>query len=187
MLSEPVVKDASEDSDALIADLGGVRGVWQSQSMALFDTHIAPCLICPILLLLCWLQLNLKRNRSITLLLLIVVLPSHLYVFRLMDLLMMRPIVFLQYLARYLSINLDCSVSEILGWLHAHLVYALVQATNACSQGSRTQWWSLGMKDGAAIPFDENFVILLTLWFYVCVMSKLPLFCFIVSCYIIIQ
>ena len=94
MLSEPVVKDASEDSDALIADLGGIGGLWQSQSMALFDTHIAPCLTCPILLLLCWLQLNLKRNGSIALLLLIIALPSHLYVFRLMDLLMIRPIVF---------------------------------------------------------------------------------------------
>ena len=39
MLSEPVVKDASEDSDALIADLG-VRGVWQSQVMALFDIRV---------------------------------------------------------------------------------------------------------------------------------------------------
>ena len=36
MLSEPVVKDASEDRDALIAD-HGVRRVWQSESMALFD------------------------------------------------------------------------------------------------------------------------------------------------------
>ena len=35
-LSDPVVTDASEDSDALIADLS-VRGVWPSQSMALFD------------------------------------------------------------------------------------------------------------------------------------------------------
>ena len=94
VFSEPVVKDASEDSDALIADLGGIGGLWQSKSMALFDTHIAPCLICPILLLLCWLQLNLKRNGSIALLLLIIALPSHLYVFRLMDLLMIRPIVF---------------------------------------------------------------------------------------------
>ena len=39
MLSEPVVRDASEDVDALIADLG-VRGVWQLQSMALFDIHV---------------------------------------------------------------------------------------------------------------------------------------------------
>ena len=36
MLSEPVVKDVSKDSDALIADLG-VRRVWQSQSMVLCD------------------------------------------------------------------------------------------------------------------------------------------------------
>ena len=73
-------------------------------------------------------------------------------------------------MACYLSIKWDCSSSEILGWLHARLAHALVQATNACSQGSRTQWWSLGME-------DANFVVL-------CVMSKLPLFCFIVSCYI---
>ena len=38
VLSEPV-KDASKDNDALIADLG-VRGVWQSQSMALFDIRV---------------------------------------------------------------------------------------------------------------------------------------------------
>ena len=38
-LSDPVVTDASEDSDALIADLS-VRGVWPSQSMALFDFRV---------------------------------------------------------------------------------------------------------------------------------------------------
>ena len=36
VLADPVVKDASEDSNALIADLGD-RGVRQSQSMVLFD------------------------------------------------------------------------------------------------------------------------------------------------------
>ena len=39
VVSEPVVKDASENSDALIADLG-VRGVWQPQTMALFDINV---------------------------------------------------------------------------------------------------------------------------------------------------
>ena len=39
VLAEPVVKDGSEDSDLLIADLG-VWGVLQSQSMALFDIHV---------------------------------------------------------------------------------------------------------------------------------------------------
>ena len=37
--SEPVVRDASVDSDALIADLG-VRGVWEPQAMASFDIRV---------------------------------------------------------------------------------------------------------------------------------------------------
>ena len=56
--------------------------------MALFDIRVVE-------ILMSWLlQLKLKRNRSIVLLLLIVVLPSHLYVFQLMDLLVMRPVAF---------------------------------------------------------------------------------------------
>ena len=39
VLSEPVVKNSLEDSDVLITDLG-VRGVWQSLSMALFVIRI---------------------------------------------------------------------------------------------------------------------------------------------------
>ena len=36
VVSEPVVRDASVDGKALIADLGA-RGVWEPQAMALFD------------------------------------------------------------------------------------------------------------------------------------------------------
>ena len=39
VVSEPVVRDASVDGDALIADLG-VRGVWEPQAMALFDIRV---------------------------------------------------------------------------------------------------------------------------------------------------
>ena len=39
VVSEPVVRDASVDGEALIADLG-VRGVWEPQAMALFDVHV---------------------------------------------------------------------------------------------------------------------------------------------------
>ena len=85
VLSEPVVKDASENSDARIGDLG-IKGVWQSQSMTLCDICVVDTdVISVTLLLLCWLQLKLKRNGSIVLLLLVIVLPSHLYVFWLMD------------------------------------------------------------------------------------------------------
>ena len=39
VVSEPVVRDASENGEALIADLG-IRGVWQPQTMALFDIRL---------------------------------------------------------------------------------------------------------------------------------------------------
>ena len=43
----------------------------------------------------------------------------------------MRPIVFATF-GMFLSIKWDCRFNEILGWLHARLVFALVWATNAC-------------------------------------------------------
>jgi len=38
-ISEPVVRDTSVNSEALIADLGA-RGVWEPQVMALFDIRV---------------------------------------------------------------------------------------------------------------------------------------------------
>ena len=117
MLSEPVVKDASEDIAALITDLG-VRGVWQSQSMVLFgicvvDTDSLSYLSCSPAVL-CWLQLKLKRNESIVLLIVIVVLPSHLYVFLVDGLPGDEANSYLQHLACSLSVKWDYSFSEIL-------------------------------------------------------------------------
>ena len=43
---------------------------------------------------------------------------------------------------------------EVIRWLQARLAFALVQATNVCIRGSRTKWRSLGLEDGAAVPFD---------------------------------
>ena len=39
VVSEPVVRDASVDGEALIADLGA-RGVWEPQAMALFHIRV---------------------------------------------------------------------------------------------------------------------------------------------------
>ena len=39
VVSEPVVRDASVDGEALIADLGA-RGVWEPQAMVLFDIRV---------------------------------------------------------------------------------------------------------------------------------------------------
>ena len=47
---------------------------------------------------------------------------------------------------------------EVIRWLRVRLAFALVRATNVCvrgsTRGSRTKWRSLGLEDGAAVPFD---------------------------------
>ena len=43
---------------------------------------------------------------------------------------------------------------EVIRWLRVRLAFALVWATNVCVRGSRTKWHSLGLEDGAAVPFD---------------------------------
>ena len=54
MLSNPVVKDTSEDSDALIADLvlGEFGSLSQWRCLTFVLLTLTPCVICHILLLL---------------------------------------------------------------------------------------------------------------------------------------
>jgi len=61
---------------------------------------------------------------------------------------------FLKHLVRSLFVTWKHHYGEIIGWLQAHLAFALVRATNVCIRQSRTKWQSLGLEDGAAIPFD---------------------------------
>ena len=61
---------------------------------------------------------------------------------------------FLKYLGRSLSMTWECHYGEVIRWLRARLAFALVRATNVCVRGSRTKWRSLGLEDGAAVPFD---------------------------------
>ena len=83
---------------------------------------------------LCWLQLKLKRNESIVLLIVIVVLPSYLYVFWLMDFLVMRPIVICNiWHVLYLLSGIIVLVRSLIDWLCVHLAFSLVWATNVCT------------------------------------------------------
>jgi len=61
---------------------------------------------------------------------------------------------FLKHLVRSLSVTWEHHYGAIIGWLWAHLAFALVRATNVCFRRSRTKWKSLGLEDRAAIPFD---------------------------------
>ena len=60
----------------------------------------------------------------------------------------------MKHLGRSLSLTWECHNGEVIRWLRAHLAFTLVRATNVCVRGSRTKWRSLGLEDGAAVPFD---------------------------------
>ena len=96
VVSEPVVRDASVDGEALIADLGA-RGVWEPQVMGLFDIRVVDTDARSYLShspVLCWLLLRLRKRGSIVMHVLSVVPPSHHCAFRLMVLLVMRLLAF---------------------------------------------------------------------------------------------
>ena len=51
-----------------------------------------------------------------------------------------------------LSIKWHKSYSEVMGWVHARLSFAILRATNRCIRGSRVKWRSgFGIDDGAGL------------------------------------
>ena len=166
MISEPVFRDASVDTEALIADLSA-RGVWEPQAMALFDICVVeidarsylsqspgPVLAsaeaekkkkyydactehCATFTPLCFLVDGLAGDEAAC---------------------------FLKHPARSSSVNWESYYGEILGWLRARLAFALVQATNVCIRGSRTKWRSLALEDGMAVPFDYSVTFFVALF-----------------------
>ena len=156
VVSEPVVRDVSESCEALIADIG-VRGVWQPQTMALFDIRVidtdarsylshSPAAV------LASAEAEKKRKycdacteRRATFTPLC---------FSVDGLAGVEATCFLKHLANSLSVVWERSYSDVIRWLRARLAFALVRATDVCVRGSRTQWRSLGFEDGAAVSFD---------------------------------
>ena len=60
---------------------------------------------------------------------------------------------FLGHIADQLSIAWGRGYGNVLGWLKAHLGFAVIRATNICSRGSRVTWRSgTGIDDGAGLP-----------------------------------
>ena len=42
----------------------------------------------------------------------------------------------------------------VMGWVRAHLSFAILRAVLLCVHGSRTKWRSLGIVDGASLPIN---------------------------------
>ena len=156
VVSEPVVRDASVDSDALFADLG-VRGVWEPQAMALFDIRVVDTDARSYLshspsAVLASAEAEKKRKycdacteRHATFTLLC---------FSVDGLVGGEAACFLKHIGRSLSSTWERHYGEVIRWMRARLAFALVRATIVCVRGSRTKWRSLGLEDGAAVPFD---------------------------------
>ena len=154
VVSEPVVRDASVDGEALVADLGA-RGVWEPQAMALFDIHVVDTdtksyLSHSPVAVLALAEAEKKRKYCYA-------CTERRATFTLLCFLVDGPVgdeaaCFLKHLNRSLLVTWEQHYGEVIRWLRAHLPFALVRATNVCIQGSRTKWQLLGLEDGAAVP-----------------------------------
>eukprot|EP00923_Selenidium_pygospionis_P002843 GHVN01004364.1.p1 GENE.GHVN01004364.1~~GHVN01004364.1.p1 ORF type:complete len:695 (+),score=78.46 GHVN01004364.1:2-2086(+) len=56
-------------------------------------------------------------------------------------------------ISRRLSVRWSRRYSECVCWVRTRLSFALIRATNQSIRGSRQKWRSLGLDDGAAIPY----------------------------------
>ena len=46
------------------------------------------------------------------------------------------------------------SYSEVLGYVHARMLFAVIRATNLCIRGSRVKWRRrMEIEDGAGLPY----------------------------------
>ena len=142
VVSEPVVRDASVEGEALIVDLGA-RGVWEPQAMVLFaicvvDTDAKSYLSHSSVAVLASAEAEKKRKycdacteRHATFTPLC---------FSVDDLVGDEAACFLKHLGRSVSVTWERHYGEVIRWLQACLAFALVRATNVCIRGSRTKW-----------------------------------------------
>ena len=150
---EPVVSEDGDDG-TLVADLG-VRGVWSSQSEALFDIRVTDTDAqsylghAPESILF---GLRLRKSKSILLLLLmLVVLTLPPLCFSVDGLAGSEAVCFIKRLVTGLSSKWERNYSEVLFWVCTRLTFAILRATRLCVRGTRSKWRCLGLEDGAGI------------------------------------
>ena len=142
VVSEPVVRDASVDGEALIAALDA-RGVWEPQAMALFDIHVIDTDArsylshSPVAVLASALAEKKRKYCDAC--------TEHHATFTPLCFLVDglagdEAACFLKHLGRSLAVTWERHYGEVIRWLRACLAFALVRATNICMRGSRTKW-----------------------------------------------
>ena len=59
--------------------------------------------------------------------------------------------VFLKMIGEGLSTRWDRSYSEVMGWVRARMLFAILRATILCLRGARAKWRCLGLEDGTPL------------------------------------
>ena len=156
VVKEPVVQEANEAEGvpSLIANLS-IRGVWQPQTVALFDVRVTDTDALShsqrvVSVILSSAEEAKKKYSEAAALRRASFTPFVVSV----DGVLGREANFcIKYLAQKLAHKWEKSNSEVLGWMRARLSFAILRATNLCLRGSRTKWRSaFGMDDGAGLP-----------------------------------
>jgi len=155
VLKEPVVCNGSAgSSDSLIAD-SCIHGAWQPQTKALFDirvinTDAQSYSACTPSAVLCSAEAEKKRKYSQA-------CHDHHATFTLLcasvdGVLGPETEFFVKRLNDFLAVKWESPYEVVMGWVRAHLSFAILQATLLCVSGSHTKWRSLGIVDGASLP-----------------------------------
>ena len=55
----------------------------------------------------------------------------------------------------FLAAKWERPYSVVMGWVRARLSFAIFRAALLCVRGSRTNWRSLGICDGASLPIND--------------------------------
>jgi len=156
VVKEPVVSDGSGDIfELLVADLC-VCGVWQPQTEASFDIGVVDtdarsyCGRTPTAVLSSA-EVEKKHKYSLA-------CQSHCASFTPLcvsvdGLLAPEARFFVQQLSDHLSLRWEQPFSVVSSWVRARLSFAILRAALLCVHGSCTKWRSLGIVDGASLPW----------------------------------
>lgn len=155
---EPIVREASEATPCLIADLG-VRGVWQPQEEALFDVRVvdtdAPSYAARSVTSILASGEAAKKTKYHNACALRRAAFTPL-VMSVDGILAQEATVFLKRLADRLSAKWEKSYGETMGWARTRLSFAIIRATNVCIRGCRTKWRSLGIDDSVSLSLASQ-------------------------------
>jgi hypothetical protein len=157
-MREPVVREAHAPTNktSLIADLG-VRGVYQQQTVALFDIRVVDT------------DAQSYCTRSIKSVLHSAEVTKRTKYGQACDekRATFTPIVvsadgifaheakvFISRIADQLSYKWDKPYSHVISWIRARLSLAVIRASDLCIRGSRTRWRCLGVHDGPSLSLS---------------------------------